>query len=171
MKLKELKYPRIYSQKTRPIQLFGNYSPVEDDQKAGFNTNGKTRMQILAKLEEVLRNRSIAIFSSRFLDEIKTFVYNGGRAQAMKDRNDDLVISLAIGLWLFDTSAEFGKYAGELNKAMIEGMSVTARDFKDMKNTGKEVKTFNRFSFAQTHDSYREASPDEIKNSFKWLYE
>jgi len=171
MKLKEIKYPRIYSQKTRPIHLFGNYMPVDDDQKAGFNTNGKTRMQILAKLEEVLRNRTIAIFSSRFLDEIKTFIYNGGRAQAMKDRNDDLVISLAIGLWLFDTSAEFGKYAGELNKAMLESMSMSSREYKDMKDTGQDVKPFNKFAFAQTHDAYRETSPDDIKNSFKWLYE
>ena len=172
MKLKDLKYPRIYNPKMRPVHLFSGYQPVDDDQKAGFNTNGKTRIQILSKLEEVLRNKSIAIYSSRFFDEIKTFVYAGGRAQAMRNRNDDLVMSLAIGLWLFDTSSEYGKHGSDLNNAMLEAMSVTTRPYSNVKNNGDDVKpSFN--PFAQTDGRnrvYREASEEEVKKNFKWLY-
>ena len=80
----------------------------------GFNTSGKSRPQILAKLEEAIRNKQILIHSSRFYDEIKTFIFNNGRAQAMRGHHDDLVMSMAIGLWLFETSGDHGKGVNSL---------------------------------------------------------
>ena len=169
VKLRDLKYPRIYHPKSKGLHLFG-YSPVGDEQKAGFNTNGKNRMQILAKLEEIIRNKQIAIYSSRFYEEIKAFVYTGSRAQAMRGRNDDLVMSLAIGLWLFDTSADMNKHGKSLNKAMLEGMSADSHSFSEVKNNGNEVKpVFNPFAPLNDYKIYREATEEEVNLNFKWL--
>lgn len=33
-----------------------------------------------------------------------TFIWNNGRAEAMRGYNDDLVMALAIGLWVRDTA-------------------------------------------------------------------
>ena len=55
---------------------------------------------------------------------MKTFIWKGNRAQAMKGYNDDLVMSIAIGTWIYDISADYGKSSGDLNKAMLDAMSV-----------------------------------------------
>ncbi len=84
--------------------------PKQTPDVAGFNTNGKTRGTVLAKLEEVLRNKQLAVYSSRFYEELKVFaVGSDGRASARRGYNDDLVMSLAIGTWLFDASADYSK--------------------------------------------------------------
>lgn len=169
VKIRDLHYPRIYHPKSRGLHLFG-YSPVGDEQKAGFNTNGKNRMQILAKLEEVLRNKQIGIYSSRFYEEIKAFIYHGGRAQAMKGKNDDLVMSLAIGVWLFDTSGDASKYGQELNNAMLASMSTQTHTFDTVKNSGNEV-THDLSPFSSPKDYSRAtiATDEDLLKKFKWL--
>ena len=78
----------------------------------------------MAKLEEVLRNKQLAVYSSRFYEELKVFaVGTDGRASARRGYNDDLVMSLAIGSWLFDASADYSKNSKVLNDAMLKGMS------------------------------------------------
>ena len=59
----------------------------------------------VGKLEETLRNKHLYVPSSRLYEEIKTFTWQSGRVQAKKGFNDDLVMSLGIGTWLYDASA------------------------------------------------------------------
>ena len=69
----------------------------------GFTTSSKTRPLIVAKMEEFMRNKLIKINSNRLLSEMKTFIWNHGRPQAMRSYNDDLIMSFAIGCWVRDT--------------------------------------------------------------------
>jgi hypothetical protein len=55
---------------------------------------------------------------------MKTFIWKGSRAQAQRGSNDDLVISLAIGVWLYDTSPNYNKQSVDVNKAMLTAFSV-----------------------------------------------
>ena len=96
----------------------GNYIPPSTPETAGFNTNGKTRGTILSKLEEVLRNKQIMIKSSRFYEELKTFTWSSGKAQAKRGYHDDLVMSFAIGTWLFDAAGGYSKDSKALNDAI-----------------------------------------------------
>ena len=64
------------------------------------------------------------IRSSRIYEELKTFVWKGSKPQAMRGKNDDLVIALAIGCWLFDTSTGYTKQTADLNSAMLAAMGV-----------------------------------------------
>ena len=103
-KLLDKGYPNIYHsakgnhQYVDPIaaQWQSNVIP-------GFTTSSKTRPLIVAKMEEFMRNKLIKINSSRLLSEMKTFIWHGGRPQAMRSYNDDLVMSFAIGCWVRDT--------------------------------------------------------------------
>ena len=70
----------------------------------GFTTSMKTRPLIVAKLEEFVRNELITINSPRLYNEMKTFVWNNGRPEAMRSYNDDLIMSCAIGCWVRDTA-------------------------------------------------------------------
>ena len=122
VKLKELNYPAIYFQKEKDrfAAMYGDGSIS----KAGFSTQGNNRSKILTKLEEVIRNKHLTIYSSRVYEELKTFVWKGSRAQAMRGKNDDLVMALAIGCWLFDTSPKYSKQVNDLNAAMLKAMSI-----------------------------------------------
>jgi len=122
MKLKELNYPAIYfaKEKDRFDVMYGSGNIG----KGGFSTTGTSRPKILTKLEEAIRNKQIILRSSRLYEELKTFIWKGQRAQAMRGKNDDLVISLAIGIWLYDTSAGYSKQSVDLNAAMLAAMGV-----------------------------------------------
>jgi hypothetical protein len=121
MKLKALDYPNLYYQK-RSGNYLGGYIPPTSE-LPGFSTQGHSRIQIISKLEEVIRNRVLKSYSQRLYEEMKTFVWKGQKAQAMKGQNDDLVMSLAIGSWLFDVYGGSGTSNEDLNKAMLAAMS------------------------------------------------
>jgi len=130
-KLQGLNYPKLYSENSKAIYIV-DYVPQYNDKLPGFNTNSKTRIQILTKLEEIIRNKQLKIYSSRFFNELKTFVWKGQKPQAQKNHNDDLVMSLAIGTWLYDASAEYSKDADTLNKNMLGGMSVETNNSEEI---------------------------------------
>ena len=123
IKLKDLNYPTLYYRRRKAVYI-GGYVPPGETDIAGFTTSGKTRNLILTKLEEMIRNKQIISYSTRFYEEMKTFIWKGNKAQAMKGYNDDLVLSLAIGVWLYDISGDYGKSSIDLNKAMLDAMSV-----------------------------------------------
>ncbi len=117
MKLTEMDYRNLYfeSERDRYSYMYG----TKDIGKIGFQTNVKTRTQILTKLEEVLRTKQITVRSSRLYSELKTFVWKNGKAQAQKGQNDDLIMALAIGVWLYDTTPHYSKTGTDINKAML----------------------------------------------------
>jgi len=174
LKLKELKYPRLYYRQRKGVYL-GGFIPEHDTEKAGFDTQRKSRTQILTKLEEVLRNKMVKIYSSRTYDELKTFIWKGNKPQAMKGYNDDLVISLAIGMWLYDTSPEYNKDAMKINAEMLKAMSFTRSQYDDKNMTGHITDNLNPFvpiiasedMFDKEVDKRRDSK--KIPADFKWL--
>ena len=133
LKLKEIQYPNLYHQRRKAVYV-GDYVPSKDTDIAGFTTSGKTRNLILSKLEEVLRNKLIRVYSTRFYEELKTFTWKNNKAQAMKGYNDDLVISFAIAMWLYDSGDGHSKSSKGLNEAMLQAMKVTRNSYDDMPN-------------------------------------
>lgn len=129
MKLNEMDYRNLYFQneKDRFSFMYG----TGDIGKIGFQTNAKTRNQILTKLEEVLRTKQVLVKSSRLYEELKTFVWKNGKAQAQKGQNDDLIIALAIGIWLYDTSPQLSKQGTDINKAMLAAFAVNSTPIED----------------------------------------
>ena len=122
MKLVEMNYPNLYfkKQSDKYASMYGE----SNIHKVGFTMTAPSRIQVLTKLEELLRNRQIKIYSTRLYDELKTFVWRGNKAQAQKGSNDDLVIALAIGTWLYDTSPNYNQYTVNVNDAMLAAFAV-----------------------------------------------
>lgn len=72
--------------------------------KLGWDTNTRSRPVMLDTLEEVLREREFRLNGQRTLAELGTFVRDEkGRPAAQSGCNDDLVVSLAIGVTLAST--------------------------------------------------------------------
>ena len=59
----------------------------------------------MSKLEETIRNKNVKIYSSRFYEELKTFIMGSEiKHKAMKGHTMMIsVMSFAIGVWLFDS--------------------------------------------------------------------
>lgn len=65
--------------------------------KYGFNTNTKTRPEIIANLVQIVREHVDLIHDVPTLNEMLTFVRNEqGKAEAQSSKHDDLIMGLAI---------------------------------------------------------------------------
>lgn len=77
----------------------------------GFTTSSKTRPLIIQKLVQIIENRQFIIHSKRTLNQWWTFIWLNGKQQAMRTYNDDLILSMAIGVWVRYTSYVVRKQA------------------------------------------------------------
>lgn len=166
VKLKDLNYPKMYYNKNKSVYI-GDYVPPAESELAGFTTSGKSRNQILTKLEEVIRNKQLMIYSSRFYEELKTFVWNENKAQAMKGENDDLIMSLAIGTWLYDASTDYGKDSDKLNQAMLTAMGFKNKQFNGASNDVVSNKHHQEANRDRVLRGY--SKPMGLPPEFMWL--
>ena len=115
-------------------QMTNKYRAQERNMVPGFSTTSKTRPLIIAKLEEMFREESVNVHSSRLIDELFVFIYNGNRAEALVGYNDDLVMSFAIALWVRDTALRLRSEGIELSKKAISGISQNPAVYKPEPN-------------------------------------
>lgn len=93
--LKRYRYPRIFTRR-RYDRLSQKYTDI-----TGFDTTIRTRSVILEALETALREREFKLYSLRAINEMGTFVWNDKeKAEAQPGTNDDLVMALAIGIYV-----------------------------------------------------------------------
>jgi len=164
MKLHELGYNNIYfsKEKDKFNAMYGG-GPIGN---AGFSTQGHSRAQILTKLEEVIRNKKVSIYSSRLVSELKTFVWSGQKAQAQRGKNDDLVMSLAIGLWLYESSSKSTKKSIDMNSAMLAAFAVN-KSKQEPRRSHDSLRYLASRGMPVTLDESHPAISGSI--DFKWL--
>jgi len=122
-KLNDLGYSNLYYSIKSTHEFVEAYEGQANDKAVpGFTTSTKTRPLIVAKLEEFIRNKLIITYSSRLFHEVKTFIWQNGKPQAMRSYHDDLIMALAIGCWVRDTALQVNKRDVEYKKAMLDGM-------------------------------------------------
>ena len=130
-KLQGRQYPNLY------FSIKGTHEYIDQlraesisNSVPGFTTSSKTRPLIVAKMEEFIRNKLITIYSSRLVDEFKTFIWNNNKAEAMRSYHDDLVMALAIGCWVRDTALQTNQREVEYKKAMVGSMMLKSKTFR-----------------------------------------
>ena len=89
----------------------------------GFTMSLKTRPLVIGKLDAYLREKSIILQSKRTLEEMRTFIWKNGRAEAQTGYNDDLVIALATACYVRDTALKFAQQGLDITKAAINNWS------------------------------------------------
>lgn len=105
-------------------QLTGKFNAEEKKLKPGFSTTMRTRPIIISKLEAYFRERAVIIHSIRLINELKTFIWDNGKAQAAENYNDDLVMAFAIGLWVRDTALRLRQDGILLSRAMLDKIKI-----------------------------------------------
>ena len=83
-------------------------------------------------MEQYIREKDVTIRSTRTIDELFTFIWNGNRAEAMRGYNDDLVMSLSIGLWVRDTALRLRQEGIDLTRQAIGGITAHSLDVAGM---------------------------------------
>ena len=127
--LRDNGYPRLYYNHKNggSGDPFGFNQP-DTGKLPGFSTQGTTRPQILTKLEELLRNKQLKIYSQRFYTQLQTFVWINSRPVALKGSNDDLIMSLAIGSWLLEGTSTTADNDVAHTYAMLNATKRYSRD-------------------------------------------
>jgi hypothetical protein len=105
-------------------QISNRYYREERNMVAGFSTTSKTRPLIISALDTYMTDKDILIRSNRLIDEMFTFIWHGGRAEAMKGYNDDLIMALAIGLWVRNTALRLRQEGIDLTRTMLNSSYV-----------------------------------------------
>ena len=103
-------------------QITNRYRHKDQQMVPGFSMTMKTRPLVIAKLEEYFREKSLIVHSDRLIDELFVFIWNNNRAEAMSGYNDDLTMSLAIGLWVRDTALRLSAEGIALQKTVLDKM-------------------------------------------------
>lgn len=126
--LKKKGYPNLYYEKVHKniYMAYIDTQTTGDGDLPGWTSGPKSRDEAIAKLDAILRNQVIRLPSKRLLNELKTFIWKNNKAQAMKGYNDDLVMALAIGVTLYETSGRPQYSQEELAASLIAGMSVNS---------------------------------------------
>jgi len=124
-KLEEKSYPNLYYSKKSTHEHVESYQADSAGVIPGFTTSSKTRPLIISKLEELIRNKLINIRSRRLFNEMKTFVWENGKPQAMKKHNDDLIMACAIGCWVKETAFSINQRSVEYQKAFLSSMATS----------------------------------------------
>jgi hypothetical protein len=91
----------------------------------GFSTTLRTRPLVIGKMISYLHEKSVTISSKRTLEELRTFVWKNGKAQAQDGYNDDLVMALGICMFLRDTSLKYKQTGDQLTIASLENFGKT----------------------------------------------
>lgn len=126
--LKDSRYPNLYYEKFTK-NVYSSYldSDVQDE-LPGFTTGAKNREEIIAKLETCIRSNRIRIYSSRLVDELKTFVWKTNkRAESMKGYNDDLIFAASLCNSLYEAAGVNVWDSADMTTSLISGMSVGIR--------------------------------------------
>tara|TARA_Y100001963_G_scaffold128496_1_gene182850 strand:- start:4858 stop:6450 length:1593 start_codon:yes stop_codon:yes gene_type:complete len=163
-KLIDLEYPNLYySIKSSHSYISPNAALGNTNAVAGFTTSQKTRPLIIAKLEEFIRNKLINLYSKRLVEEMRTFVWNNGRPEAMRSCNDDLIMALAIACWVRDTALVKSSRDVAYKKAMLDSIGSS----KVTLNTTIPGMADHR----KSHEMFEKKREAKKQNQeFMWLY-
>ncbi len=163
-KLQELGYKNLYVDGLNQSDKW-KYDPKSLEKIPGINFNSK-RVQIVAAFEEYLRH-GFGVRSQRLYNELNTFVYINGRPDHQKGQHDDLIMAMAMAIYVGETSFAQLERATEQAKAMINSWTTESTTFRDSHqnfNPSIPVTNFN-YSSVSNHS----VTQKDYEN-YLWLF-
>lgn len=162
-------YPNLYYGSTEKLNFEGSPPPTEDE-VPGLDT-GAQRSAMLEKLDSMLRTRTLKIYSSRFTREMETFVWRQQKAQHTKSTNDDLVMSLAINVWIYNGHRASTQQSIDMARAMLSCIGRIDQKFTPPTSSPTMETTMSRFGGFTRNNSMPAAKSDLYKNALKDMQE
>ena len=165
-KLQELGYQNLYVEGVNAADKW-KYNPKALEKIPGLNFNSK-RVQIVAAFEEALRH-NYQVRSTRLLNELNTFVYINGRPDHQKGQHDDLIMAMAMAIYVGENSFTSLEKVTEQTKAMVDSWMVQESPVKN------PVNDYNPSLSAIPNDPYgnprRGGNPSKSDyENYLWLF-
>jgi len=159
LRLRELGYRNMYVDGI-DVSNKWKFDPKATEKIPGINFNAK-RVQIIATFEEYLRH-GFKINSTRLLNEMNTFIYVNGRPDHQKGQHDDLIMSVAMALYVGETSFTSLNKVTNQTKAMIDSWTVNTNEFNRRQFMDPVIPQ-------QQENIKREATKSDYEN-YLWLF-
>jgi len=163
-KLQELGYKNLYIDGINPADKW-KWDPKQNEKIPGINFNSK-RVLIVQAFEEALRF-GFAVRSQRLFNELNTFVYVNGRPDHQKGQHDDLIMAMAMAIYVGESSFAQLEKATEQAKAMIDSWTTDKNMFTE------SSQNFNPSIPAKTDmynsRSYSGPTKSDYEN-YSWLF-
>jgi len=164
-KLQEMGYKNLYVDGLNAADKW-KYNPKMREKIPGLNFNSK-RVQIIASFEEALRH-DFRVRSMRLFNELGTFVYVNGRPDHQKGQHDDLIMAMAMAIYVGENSFTQLEKVTEQTKAMIDSWAVSTNEYKD------KSQDFNpSLPVMPNHNTNRGINPNPTRNDYEkylWLF-
>lgn len=146
--IKMLTYENVYYSRKgdhKPGEIVNTYyGSVGSDLVPGFTTSQRTRPLMISKFEEYIRNKVVTIRSKRLVEECRTFIWNNGRAEAMRGYNDDLIMAAAIGAWIRDTFLSPNNTSADLQRKLLDGITLQSHVNTEIDGASKDPRFVTR---------------------------
>lgn len=126
LKLLELDYPNLHydtpnSKVLTAKSKLDDYS--KDNKVPGFNV-GSARIPMISHFEYMVRTNGIKVRSRRLTSEMKTFIYKNGRPDHQSGKHDDLIMALAMPIWVYQSSFKSLEKSKARTKAMLDAWTI-----------------------------------------------
>tara|TARA_R110000787_G_scaffold138014_2_gene251649 strand:- start:177 stop:899 length:723 start_codon:yes stop_codon:yes gene_type:complete len=170
MKLLEMEYKYLHYDDPKSRSLSEKYAKTlykQGDKVPGYNV-GNTRLQMVSDLEEHVRERKIIIRSVRLISELKTFVYRNGRPDHMDGYHDDIIMALAMPIFIVQTTFKKLEAIEKQTKAMLDSWVTVSSDNESNKVDKPHVNPF--YTNTPTYHPKEVSNGDNDKGEFNWLF-
>ena len=119
-------YPNLYYSQRSEGNAESYFDKYQDHSKmvAGFTMSSRTRPMVVGKFQEYIGDKGVTIQSKRLIEEMKTFIWRNGRAEAQTGYNDDLVMAFGISMYIRDTALKYRQRGIDLTKQTLSNMTV-----------------------------------------------
>ena len=128
IKLQELEYPHIH---------YSDSSKVTDALKMKFNSNfndnkipgfiiGGNRTNMISRLEQAVRKNEIKVKSKRLINEFRSFIYRNGRPDHVRGGHDDLIMALAMLLYVHQYAFKNVKKFKKQTENMLNSITMSS---------------------------------------------
>lgn len=134
----------------------------------GFNAQS-VRLPMIAHLEFSIRTNAVKIRSRRMISEMRTFVYRNGRPDHMNGCNDDLLMSLAMCMWVLEHSfKKLGKLESQA-KAMLSSW-ISSDSLSEKEKDGFIPKGGTKTTGRPKFDSKTSKNMQDPRGDYLWLF-
>ncbi len=155
---------KILSARQRELTSFDR-----GDKIPGFHATS-VRLPMISNLEYKIRTNAIKVRSIRLTSEMKTFIYKNGRPDHEEGHHDDLLMSLAMGLWVLEHSFKNLERLEKQTKAMLNSWSVGSSSSPSSTTTtgidSRTNKTVTKIN--QNHIAYKNVQ--DPRGEYAWLF-